>query len=273
MAWKLNLNGNNTIPILIVLLFSFNIVRGQKIQALYKLTYRPQKEDTLMKKEIVSLIIDMKHKESFFENNNALGDSSQNENAFIFKVYKNFEKAHFFSFQSVLNDYYKTEFEGLNDWKILPGSKVILNYMVFPAKILFGGRNWTAWYTNEISIPDGPYKFHGLPGLILEIEDENKEFIFNLLELKKTEASFRIPKYIEINHHKLEKLKANVLKKPSAHFIQKLQNLKGNNMGFSVSYNNNPINENDIAKQIDEEIWQFNSKHNNPIEKDEIWIR
>lgn len=32
----------------------------------------------------------------------------------------------------------------------------------------FRGRHYEAYYTPEISIPDGPYKFIGAPGLILE---------------------------------------------------------------------------------------------------------
>jgi hypothetical protein len=49
----------------------------------------------------------------------------------------------------------------------------------------FGGRKWVAWFTNEIQFQDGPYKFHGLPGLILNIEDEKGDHVFRFVELKK----------------------------------------------------------------------------------------
>lgn len=33
----------------------------------------------------------------------------------------------------------------------------------------FRGRSYEGWYTEDVSIPFGPYKFSGLPGLIIEI--------------------------------------------------------------------------------------------------------
>ena len=46
------------------------------------------------------------------------------------------------------------------------------------------GRKWTAWFTTEIPIQDGPYKFRGLPGLIVKIEDETKSHCFALNGIK-----------------------------------------------------------------------------------------
>jgi GLPGLI family protein len=48
----------------------------------------------------------------------------------------------------------------------------------------FAGRTYVAWYTTEISIADGPYKFHGLPGLILSIYDTNKHYQFTVSSIK-----------------------------------------------------------------------------------------
>ncbi|WP_297063293.1 GLPGLI family protein, partial [uncultured Duncaniella sp.] len=50
------------------------------------------------------------------------------------------------------------------------------------------GRNWTAWYTEEIPITDGPWKFGGLPGLILKVEDDKKEHIMEALQVRKHDA-------------------------------------------------------------------------------------
>lgn len=45
----------------------------------------------------------------------------------------------------------------------------------------FGGRVWTAWFTKEIPLSDGPYKFSGLPGLIVKLEDDKGDYKFDLV--------------------------------------------------------------------------------------------
>lgn len=53
-------------------------------------------------------------------------------------------------------------------------------YVCKKAITKFGGREYIAWYTPDIPLPYGPYKFAGLPGLILKIEDVDKMFIWEL---------------------------------------------------------------------------------------------
>ncbi|MEW5675938.1 GLPGLI family protein [Flavobacterium enshiense] len=59
-------------------------------------------------------------------------------------------------------------------WKILPDIKKIGKFTVKKAIANFRGRKYTAWYTPEITVPYGPWKLNGLPGLILEAYDEGK---------------------------------------------------------------------------------------------------
>lgn len=56
-------------------------------------------------------------------------------------------------------------------WKISSETSKILGYPVQRADTDFGGRHWVAWFSKDIPILDGPYKFQGLPGLILRLED------------------------------------------------------------------------------------------------------
>lgn len=65
-------------------------------------------------------------------------------------------------------------------WKISNDKKNIDRFLVQKATTEFGGRTWEAWFTTEIPFPYGPYKFYGLPGLILEISDTKSSYIFSL---------------------------------------------------------------------------------------------
>lgn len=57
-------------------------------------------------------------------------------------------------------------------WKLLNEKKIIGKYNCAKASVEFRGRTYYAWYTIEIPISLGPWKFNGLPGLILEVDDE-----------------------------------------------------------------------------------------------------
>lgn len=58
------------------------------------------------------------------------------------------------------------------NWKIEKGEKKIKNYICKKATTNFRGRIYTAWYTDKIPVSMGPWKFNGLPGLILLVEDK-----------------------------------------------------------------------------------------------------
>lgn len=58
-------------------------------------------------------------------------------------------------------------------------------YMCNKATTSFRGRNYIAWYTNDIAITFGPWKFHGLPGLILDMYDETHKFEWIVTKISK----------------------------------------------------------------------------------------
>lgn len=70
------------------------------------------------------------------------------------------------------------------DWKIQPEKEKIGEFSTQKATTTFAGRKWTAWFTTAIAIQDGPYKFKGLPGLIVKLEDDTKSHSFELKEVK-----------------------------------------------------------------------------------------
>lgn len=71
------------------------------------------------------------------------------------------------------------------DWKISNEKQKIGEYNAQKATTEFGGRKWTAWFSTDIPFPDGPYKFSGLPGLIVKIEDEGNNYSWELKGNKK----------------------------------------------------------------------------------------
>lgn len=91
------------------------------------------------------------------------------------KKYPDFE---IHNFEFLGPDYYEVQDSRKLDWQIVNEKAKIGNYSVQKATLEQYGRNWIAWFTPEIPFQDGPYKFHGLPGLILKISDESQTHVF-----------------------------------------------------------------------------------------------
>lgn len=71
-----------------------------------------------------------------------------------------------------------TEFMESLAWNLVDENKTILGHNCQKATLLYGGREWEAWFTFDIPYPYGPYKFGNLPGLILEMKDSKNEWNF-----------------------------------------------------------------------------------------------
>lgn len=82
--------------------------------------------------------------------------------------------------------FYEEEVSPIN-WKIEEDTMPVFGYTCTKATCNFRGRNYTAWFAQDIPINDGPYKFYGLPGLILQIDDSEKHFQFKAIGLEKME--------------------------------------------------------------------------------------
>ncbi|QKG80021.1 GLPGLI family protein [Tenuifilum thalassicum] len=81
---------------------------------------------------------------------------------------------------------------------------LILGYSCKKAYASFRGRKYIAWYTTEIPINDGPYKFRGLPGLIVLIHDRQDLHRFEIAEV--TENSENTPIFITSDLSKYKEL-------------------------------------------------------------------
>jgi GLPGLI family protein len=108
-------------------------------------------------------------------------------------------------------------------WKLENESKEIMNLKCRKATTELFGRKWIAWYSEEYSFQFGPYKFYGLPGLIVEIYDSKDDYHFtaNLIKQKKNKLiNFDIRK----NYKEIAKDKFWILDTKSKYEIDPLFN-------------------------------------------------
>lgn len=119
-------------------------------------------------------------------------------NHVILKNYDN-KKVTFTEELELTNIGYIDEITDLN-WKITNEKSEINGYKCIKAVTLFRGREFIAWFTQEIPFQDGPYKFSKLPGFIIQINDTKNSFNFNLISFRKIKKDiFYNEKYITID--------------------------------------------------------------------------
>ena len=81
-----------------------------------------------------------------------------------------------------VHHYVYTE-DGTLKWDLLDDTLTVSGYLCKKAQTRYGGRTWTAWYTEEVATTAGPWKLQWLPGLIVKATDDKNIFSFTLFEL------------------------------------------------------------------------------------------
>ncbi|SDM03465.1 GLPGLI family protein [Chryseobacterium taihuense] len=255
--------------LLIIFFFGYNFLYGQNLKLSYEVTFMPKKNDSTKITEKMNLIIDSEKGDSFFFPKKNSENASLNS-----MIYKKFSKKTFLEYEPVANEIYHSEYNFQPEWKLLTGTKTLYGYKCNQAQIFFGGREWTAWYAIDLPIQDGPYKFYGLPGLILEIfsKDQHYQFTVESLEQNNLETII-LPKSTLLKEDHLNALKFETIKNPAANFASRLNMLKNSNLGYSVRYNNVERTSKDMEETIKKNFWDFIKNHDNPIEKGKFWTK
>lgn len=70
------------------------------------------------------------------------------------------------------------------NWEITEETGKIRGLPCRKAEADFRGRHWIVWYSEEIPVSDGPWKFQGLPGLVVYASDADREQTFALCAVR-----------------------------------------------------------------------------------------
>lgn len=164
-------------------------------------------------------------------------------------------------------------------WNILQETAKIENYNCQKATTKFGGRTWEAWFSKDLPFPDGPYKFHGLPGLIVKLQDNTKSHQFLLKgskKLKKQDKSWDLilalrkeaeneVRSVKITPEQYKKLYLSYKNDPAKDIKQKLSSPKTT---MTVSFGDGRVIKDnaEIIKYYSEIIGEKYKKNNNQLE-------
>ncbi|MCX8533284.1 GLPGLI family protein [Chryseobacterium luquanense] len=206
----------NIFSILFIAVFAIANAQETANRFFYELTYAPNK-DSLEKKNKEMTILDITKDKSIYRDYLAVSQDSilkveveAMQKAGTFKDLSKSVKQPKFSHiitktyptmdvsyaDYILQDKVNYKDNTAFDWKILGDKAKIGEYNAQKATTSFGGRNWTAWFTTDVPFQDGPYKFKGLPGLIVKVEDDSKNYSWELKGNKKI-ADYNTESYSE----------------------------------------------------------------------------
>lgn len=147
-----------------------------------------------------------------------------------------------------LSKYYFVYQEPSLKWEILDKIKKISTYSCKLAKtITENGHVFYAWFTDDIPISDGPFRFKGLTGLILEVYNQNKTINITMTNIKKsTEEIFPIQylKPVKVkDKNEFIKARNNYFEDPSIYNgNMKLLDLQGNDKTYTIKEKLKKIN-------------------------------
>jgi GLPGLI family protein len=180
---------------LVFIILSSFFLKAQSVEVGYNFTLIDEKDDfgvvsvekLLLQTNMKESLLKRTAKDTVFESS-TIGIFESGEGTGIFyeiTEYKDliksiyYFKAPYFS-TVVKDDRYKIT------WTIVPELKSILNYQCQKAICHFRGRDYVAYFASEIPISNGPFKFDGLPGLILEVTSMD-----NMVKIKANSIVFK----------------------------------------------------------------------------------
>ncbi|MDN3694903.1 GLPGLI family protein [Chryseobacterium tructae] len=250
---------------------------AQNYRAIYDFNYKL--DSTKSYSDTIEMVLDIQKEDSKFYYKKLIKlDSLVRNNeiiSFSFPIQQvikrnrnSFENENFVNVDDKYYYYFSTD---KINWKIMPEVKYSNHYTLQKAEAVWSGRKWTAWFTPEIPISEGPYKFKGLPGLIIELEDSHRNFGYKLMSFNKLASDYNTHNIVETNlgnvpiKISLKKYQELVLTQYNNPFSE-YNNMKEGSWGLTID--DKEINTFEGLKSIKKD-YQLKIKRNyNPIELD-----
>lgn len=281
--------------LLLVIAFSIN-AQVTANRFFYELTFKPKNDSTRVDKVMTALDITpekslfrdftmiaqdsiLKAKIEVMQKAGTFRDLSKEMRMpkFSYKVIKTYPGMEVQYIESILNGFTpvqlmykeKPDFK----WSISTEKVKIGEYNTQKATTEFGGRKWIAWFSTDIPFQDGPYKFNGLPGLIVKVEDLEKNYSWELKGNKKvenfdelTQMEKMMPggagKITEVPRDKFEKTFSDYKKDPFASFRSQMP---AQVMDQKMPGGDKTIGE--MIKEQEKRTKDFYNSNDNPIER------
>ncbi len=100
-------------------------------------------------------------------------------------IYKNYPAGRLVHTEKICQDWFRYDEDMPRlDWELTDSVTRVLGYECRGAVCEFRGRRWTVFYAEDIPLPDGPWKLHGLPGLIMRASDDKGHYTFECIGIK-----------------------------------------------------------------------------------------
>ncbi|WP_028122388.1 GLPGLI family protein [Epilithonimonas tenax] len=190
----------------IISILTISLMDGQTHRFFYRLDYKSDSLQTEPEKRIMVLDINpenVKYYDYHFLEKDSINKTTNSQNVSWTKQVPVTRKINSFenlNFVAVGFDFYKYTTVDKIDWKLEQETGKVQTFDVQKASASFGGREWTAWFTREIPFNEGPYKFKGLPGLILEIQDTKGQYKFTLLRSQNLSETYDTSNILEVRY-------------------------------------------------------------------------
>lgn len=246
-------------------------------------SYDRLKADSTMKVEINEMM-----KTGNFQRGNrniAIGGRGMNMGQVREKVTKEYPSFKTYLQSNLGGDAYKVVEDKKPEWNISSEKQKIGEYTAQKATTTFGGRDWEVWFSTDIPFQDGPYKFQGLPGLIVKAVDKTGTHDITLVanktlpKVEEKEDGAPNPRVrfsmgrneIEINNEQYKKAFKNYINDP-AKSMREMQSRMRSSDGSSRTMfrmrdqNGKELSPDEMIRSMEKRVKEDQEKNNNPIE-------